>query len=66
MENKIALSFDTAVLDASLPSCQLYEKRGYRTTKHEKIALEGDVFLVYGIMEKSLSSTKDSTITLPH
>ena len=58
LEDEIALSFDTAILDASLPSCQLYEKRGYRTTKYEKIALEEDVFLVYGIMEKSFATKK--------
>jgi GNAT superfamily N-acetyltransferase len=52
LENEISLNYDTVYLDASLPASQMYEKRGYRTIKHQQWSVENDVILVYEIMEK--------------
>ena len=52
LEDKIAMTYDSVYLDASLSSCQFYEGRNYKTVKHEKIEVGNGVFLVYGIMEK--------------
>lgn len=52
LENKIALHYDTVYLDASLPACCLYEKRGYKTIKRERYEVKNDVILVYEVMEK--------------
>lgn len=54
LENAIRYDYDTVNLDASLPACCLYEKRGYKTVKHERWNVENGVVLVYEIMEKSL------------
>lgn len=54
LEAEIALTCDKVYLDASLPASHLYEKRGYRTVKHEKWQVENGVVLVYEVMEKSL------------
>lgn len=54
LENKIAQSHDTVILDASLPGVCLYEHRGYKTVGHGTYELENDVKLVYEIMEKRL------------
>lgn len=54
LEDEIALNYDKAILDASLPASLMYEKRGYKTIKHEKWNVENGAVLVYEIMEKSL------------
>ena len=54
LEEKIGLNYDVVNLDASLPACCLYEKRGYKTVKHERWKVENGVVLVYEIMEKRL------------
>lgn len=54
LEDEIGLQHDTVNLDASLPASQLYEKRGYKTIKHERLNVENGVILVYEIMEKPL------------
>lgn len=54
LENRIAEKYDKVYLDASLPACRLYEKRGYTTVRHETWNCENDAVLVYGIMEKCL------------
>ena len=54
LEKEIALHYDTVNLDASLPACCLYEKRGYKTVKHERWNVANGVVLVYEIMEKRL------------
>lgn len=54
LEERIAQTHDTAVLDASLPAVFLYERRGYRTTGHGVIELENGARLVYEIMERKL------------
>ena len=45
LENEIGLKYDTVYLDASLPACRLYEKRGYKTQRHEKWDVENGVIL---------------------
>ena len=47
LENEISLKYDKVNLDASLPACHLYEKRGYQTIKHERLNVENGVILVY-------------------
>ena len=54
LEKKISQTYDTVILDASLPAVCLYEHRGYKTVGHEIYELENDVKLVYEIMEKRL------------
>ena len=54
LENEIALKYETACLDSSLPAASIYEHRGYRTDKHEKWQCENGAVLVYEIMEKKL------------
>lgn len=56
LETDIAKNHDSVELDASLPASHLYEKRGYKTVKHEKWNVENGVVLVYEIMEKPLAS----------
>ena len=40
LENEIGLCHDKVYLDASLPASHLYEKRGYKTLKHERWNVE--------------------------
>ena len=56
LEADIAENYDVVALDASLPASHIYEKRGYKTVKHEKWNVENGVVLVYEIMEKSLAN----------
>lgn len=56
LEAEIAENYDSVELDASLPASALYEKRGYKTIKHEKWKVENGVVLVYEIMEKALAN----------
>ena len=58
LENEISKNYDDIFLDASLPACQLYEKRGYKTIRHDKYKVENNVVLVYEIMEKELINNK--------
>lgn len=52
LENNIALNYDSVCLDASLPAAHMYEKRGYKTIRHDKWEVENGVVLVYEVMEK--------------
>lgn len=54
LEKKISQTYDTVILDASLPAACFYEHRGYKTVGHGIYELENDVKLVYEIMEKKL------------
>lgn len=54
LENEIGAKYDMAYLDASLPASHLYEKRGYRTIRHEKWNVENGRVLVYEVMAKPL------------
>ncbi len=60
LENEISQNYNTVYLDASLPACQMYGKRGYKTIKYDQWAVENDVILVYGIMEKGLPALDTS------
>ena len=57
LEADIAKYYDSVELDASLPASHLYEKRGYKTIKHNRWNVEIGVVLVYEIMEKALVDT---------
>lgn len=59
LEDEIGLKYEHVVLDSSLPASHLYEKRGYKTIKHERWSVRNGVVLVYEIMEKQLP--KEST-----
>lgn len=54
LEKKIAQEYSSAELDASRPAYPMYEKRGYRTIRHEQSELENEVKLEYEVMEKEL------------
>jgi GNAT superfamily N-acetyltransferase len=54
LEKEIFKTYNTVILDASLPAACLYEHRGYKTVGHGIYELENDVKLVYEIMEKKL------------
>lgn len=54
LEKEISGKYSRIVLDASLPACRFYESKGYRTVKHEEAKCEGNVVLVYDVMEKLL------------
>lgn len=56
LEEKASQKYNKVCLDASLPACQFYERRGYVTVRHETWNCENDVILVYGIMEKKLAA----------
>lgn len=58
LENEIAKTHDTAILDASLPAACLYEHRGYKTVGHGIYELENNVKLVYEIMERKVAAEK--------
>lgn len=61
LEKELGKKYDSVLVDASLPACCLYEKLGYRTVKHERMALMNDAVLVYEVMEKRLDG-KDARI----
>jgi ribosomal protein S18 acetylase RimI-like enzyme len=54
LEKEIGNKYDRAILDASLPACSLYSRRGYKTIEHHKLKVENGAFLVYEVMEKEL------------
>lgn len=55
LEDEIAVHCAEAVLDSSLPACGMYERRGYRCVRHEKLPVEGGAVLVYEVMKKPLA-----------
>jgi GNAT superfamily N-acetyltransferase len=57
LEDEIGKKYHEAVLDSSLSTSRLYEKRGYRTISHEKLNVENGKILVYEVMRKTLSNT---------
>ena len=65
LEEVISKKYTKAILDASLPASQLYEKRGYFTTEHRRCTVENNVVLVYEIMEKSLRQQRERVMTNP-
>ena len=61
IETKIQIKHSKIKLDASLPACHIYEKRGYFTVEHKNIHLDGGAVLVYDVMEMIFANngTKD-------
>ena len=55
LEDEIALKYDVIYLESSLPAVHLYEKRGYKTIRHENHLLKNGSVFVYGVMEKHIS-----------
>ena len=53
IEDEISPNYSTAYLDSSLPAARFYDKRGYKTVRHEEIAA-GNSILVYEIMQRYL------------
>ena len=58
LEKEISQKYAAACLDASLPAGHMYEKRGYRTIRHEKYGVENGVSLIYEVMEKDLQPVR--------
>ena len=54
LEDEIAREHASARLDASRPVVDLYERRGYRPLRHERVPVEDEAVLVYAVMEKNL------------
>lgn len=52
LEKEIAAQYDSCVLDASLAAVCFYERRDYKTIRHEALPACGGTVLVYEIMEK--------------
>lgn len=68
LESVISNKFDYVCLDSSLAAIFFYEKRNYKTIKHESIKLDSGDYLVYEIMEKNLTNNKfnyDGKIFIP-
>lgn len=57
LEDEIFSKYDLCELDASLPACIFYEKRGYRTRKHVKYDIGNGYFMIYEIMEKKCQNS---------
>lgn len=53
LESRIRKNFDSVELDASLPAEAFYERRGYKTVKHESLSI-GESGMTYKVMEKIL------------
>ena len=53
MQRKYARWYKGQV-DASLPAVHMYEHLGYKTIRHENMALQNGTVLVYDIMRKDL------------
>ena len=49
-----AREYESVRLEATLPAVIMFEKRGYRTIRHEKWTVRNGAVLVYPVMEKIL------------
>ena len=54
LEDVIAREYESVRLEATLPAVIMFEKRGYRTIRHEKWTVRNGAVLVYPVMEKIL------------
>ena len=52
LEKDIFVGYDDCELDASLPACIFYEKRGYKTVRHVKYDIGHGKYMIYEIMRK--------------
>lgn len=53
LEKEIFSEYDYCELDASLPACIFYEKRGFKTVRHVKYDIGNGAFMIYEIMRKN-------------
>ena len=51
LEEQILSNYETVILDASLPACELYRKRGYRTMEYRKLQAENGDYICYPLMQ---------------
>ena len=58
LEKEIFKSYEYCELDASLPACVFYEKRGYKTVKHVKYDIGNGKCMIYEIMRKGNDSKR--------
>ena len=54
LEEQIAAAWHSAILDASRPAEEFYQKRGYRTVGQKHLPLESGATLTWNVMEKQL------------
>lgn len=54
LEDRIKEQYEFVEIDASLPACELYAKRGYQTVDHGSWDCNNGVIQVYEIMKKQL------------
>lgn len=54
LEDRIKEQYEFVEIDASLPACKLYAKRGYQTVDHGSWDCNNGVIQVYEIMKKQL------------
>jgi GNAT superfamily N-acetyltransferase len=54
LEQEICQDYQEVLLDASLSAGHWYEKRGYQTLKHERLAVGNGAVLAYEVMQKNL------------
>lgn len=51
IEKQILLNYETVILEASLPACELYRKRGYMTMEYKKLQAENGDYICYPLMQ---------------
>lgn len=51
LEEQILSNYETVILDASLPACELYRKRGYKTMEYKKLQAENGDYICYPLMQ---------------
>ncbi len=54
LEKKVSGHFSSVELDSSLAACRMYEKRGYKTVRHEITDCMNGSILAYEVMQKIL------------
>lgn len=52
LEDRISREYESVHLESTLPAVIMFEKRGYRTVRHEKWTVRNGAVLVYPVMEK--------------
>ncbi len=58
LEKEISLNSGSVYLDASLAAACFYERRGYKTMKHQELFVNENVRLTYEVMEKHIAIPK--------
>ena len=52
LEDRISREYESVHLESTMPAVIMFEKRGYRTVRHEKWTVRNGAVLVYPVMEK--------------